>query len=51
MEQGTHEGAPGGAHGGKLDGLAYTYVLGGIPAIVAFIVILFSLVHLFGIPA
>lgn len=39
--------APGGA-----DGIAILYILGGIPAIVAFIVVLFLLVNLFpSIPA
>jgi len=37
--------------GGKLDGLSYAYVLGGIPAMVAFFVVLFVLVHLFDICA
>jgi len=36
---------------GKLDGVAYAYVFGGIPAMVAFFIVLFVLVHLFGIPA
>jgi len=33
--------------GGGADGVALLYILGGIPAIVAFIVILFALVRLF----
>jgi hypothetical protein len=36
---------------GKLDLVSYLYLFGGIPAMVAFFVILFTLVHLFGIPA
>lgn len=36
---------------GKLDGISYAYVLGGIPAMVAVFVLLFTLVHLFGISA
>lgn len=36
---------------GKLDAVSYAYVFGGIPAMVAFFVIIFALVHLFGIPA
>lgn len=36
---------------GKLDAVSYAYFFGGIPAMVAFFVILFVLVHLFGIRA
>jgi hypothetical protein len=37
---------------GKVDAVAVLYILGGIPAIVAFVVILFALVRLFpSIPA
>jgi hypothetical protein len=37
---------------GGLDGVALLYILGGIPAIVAFIVILFTLVRFFpSVPA
>jgi len=36
---------------GKVDGVTILYILGGIPAIVAYVVILFTLVHYFpGIP-
>jgi hypothetical protein len=36
----------------KVDRVAILYILGGIPAIVAFAIILFTLVHLFpSIPA
>ena len=38
--------------GGKVDKIAVLYILGGIPAMAAFFVILFALVRLFnGIPA
>jgi len=37
---------------GKVDAVAILYILGGIPAIVAYVVILFTLVRLFpSIPA
>jgi hypothetical protein len=37
---------------GRVDRVAVLYILGGIPAIVAFVVILFTLVNLFpSIPA
>jgi hypothetical protein len=37
---------------GKVDAVTILYILGGIPAIVAYVVILFSLVRLFpSIPA
>ena len=37
---------------GKVDAVTILYILGGIPAIVGFVVILFSLVNVFrGIPA
>lgn len=37
---------------GKVDAVTILYILGGIPAIVAYVVILFSLVNAFpGIPA
>ncbi len=37
---------------GRTDAVAVLYILGGIPAIVAFVVILFTLVNLFpSIPA
>jgi hypothetical protein len=36
---------------GKLDTVSYLYVLGGIPAIVGFCVVLFLLVRAFNIPA
>ena len=32
---------------GKVDAVTILYILGGIPAIVAYVVILFTLVHLF----
>jgi len=32
---------------GKVDGVTILYILGGIPAIVAYVVILFTLVHFF----
>ena len=36
---------------GKVDAVALLYILGGIPAIVAYVVILFTLVRIFpGIP-
>ena len=36
---------------GKVDAVTILYILGGIPAIVAYVVILFTLVHAFqGIP-
>jgi hypothetical protein len=34
---------------GKVDGVAILYILGGIPAIVAFVVVLFALVRM-GLP-
>ncbi|NNL85607.1 MAG: hypothetical protein HKP27_08150 [Myxococcales bacterium] len=40
------------APGGKVDLVAVLYILGGIPAMTAFFVILFALVRMFpGIPA
>jgi len=36
---------------GKLDGVSILYIVGGIPAIVLFIVALFSLTHACNIPA
>lgn len=36
---------------GQLDKVAVAYVLGGIPAITLFCIILFLLTHLFNIPA
>jgi len=36
---------------GKLDGISYAYVLGGIPAMVAFFILLFVIVHACDIPA
>jgi hypothetical protein len=36
---------------GQLDRVAVAYVLGGIPAITCFAILLFTLVHLFNIPA
>lgn len=36
---------------GKVDTTAILYVVGGIPALVAFIVILFTCTHLFNISA
>ncbi len=36
---------------GKVDSVAIAYVVGGIPAMTAFFILLFILVHLFDIPA
>lgn len=36
---------------GQLDRVAIAYVLGGIPAMTCFTIVLFILVHLFDIPA
>lgn len=36
---------------GKVDWVAILYIVGGIPALVGFIVVLFGLTHAFGIPA
>jgi hypothetical protein len=36
---------------GKVDLVAVLYVLGGIPALVAFLVVIFSLTHACNIPA
>ena len=36
---------------GKLDAVAILYIVGGIPALVGFIVVLFSLTHACNIPA
>lgn len=36
---------------GKLDGVSVLYVICGIPALVAFLVVLFSLTHACNIPA
>lgn len=36
---------------GKLDGVSLLYIVGGIPALVAFVVVLFSLTHACNIPA
>jgi len=36
---------------GKVDAAAILYIVGGIPAIVAFVVVLFSLTHACNIPA
>jgi hypothetical protein len=36
---------------GKLDAVSYAYVLGGVPAMVAFFVILFLLTRAFDLPA
>ena len=36
---------------GKIDRVAIAYVLCGIPAIAGFAIVLFTLVHLFNIPA
>jgi hypothetical protein len=37
---------------GKVDAVAVLYILGGIPAIVAFVVILFAIVkHVYPVPA
>lgn len=36
---------------GKVDSVAIAYVAGGIPAMTAFFILLFILVHLFDIPA
>ena len=43
--KGPSQGTQGGQ--GKVDAVAVLYILGGIPAIVAYVVILFTLVHLF----
>ena len=37
--------------GGKVDAISILYIVGGIPAIVAFVVILFSLTRSCGLPA
>jgi len=36
---------------GKVDAVAILYIVGGIPAIVGFLVLLFSLTHACGVPA
>jgi len=36
---------------GKVDAAAILYIVGGIPAIVAFVVVLFSLTHACNTPA
>ena len=36
---------------GKVDGTSLAFIAGGIPALVAFLVILFSFVHACNIPA
>jgi len=36
---------------GKVDAAAILYIVGGIPALVGFIVVLFSLTHACNIPA
>lgn len=36
---------------GKLDGVSLLYIVGGIPALVAFLVVVFSLTHACNIPA
>jgi len=36
---------------GKLDGVAYLYIIGGIPAILLFLVVLFALARSCNIPA
>lgn len=36
---------------GKVDLVSVLYIVGGIPALVGFLILLFTLVHLFGIPA
>ena len=36
---------------GKVDGVAILYIVGGIPALVGFIVLIFSLTHACNIPA
>jgi hypothetical protein len=36
---------------GQVDKVAIAYILGGIPAMTAFSILLFILVHLFNIPA
>lgn len=36
---------------GKLDGVAVLYIVGGIPALVGFLVVLFMLARAFDIPA
>ena len=40
-----------GRKGGRVDGVAILYILGGIPAIVAYIVIAFLLARFFDFPA
>jgi hypothetical protein len=51
----SQHGAPGNADDkpkGKVDAVTILYILGGIPAIVAYVVILFALVNAFhSIPA
>jgi hypothetical protein len=36
---------------GRVDRVALAYILGGIPAMTAFFILLFVLTHLFNIPA
>lgn len=36
---------------GTVDSVSIAYILGGIPAMTAFFILLFILVHLFDIPA
>ncbi|MGI9590236.1 MAG: hypothetical protein ACR2P8_02620 [Myxococcota bacterium] len=36
---------------GKVDAVAILYIVGGIPALVGFIVVLFSLTHACNVPA
>jgi hypothetical protein len=36
---------------GRLDGVSILYVVGGIPALVTFLVVLFSLTHACNLPA
>lgn len=37
--------------GGKLDGVSLLYIVGGIPAMVVFFIVVFSLAHACSIPA
>ena len=52
MSQQSSQPDPSGKPKGKVDGVTILYILGGIPAIVAYVVILFALVNAFpNIPA
>jgi hypothetical protein len=36
---------------GQVDSVSLAYIFGGIPALVLFVIVLFTLTHLFNIPA